>query len=314
MAASEIDASEAGPVDRPEGFGGLMATPGLTASRDLRVPPGEAIMPAAPPSPPPFRMAGSRTGPRPIRVPGVARDIHVKIASERPEWRDAFQLVSNNYQAKGYEEPFASKVRFTPYHALPDVVTLIAKLGEKILATFSLVPDNTLLGLPLGSIYGDEIRTLRQSRRRMAEVTSFAADEELKLREFRPVFVALIKLMMHYHLSQGGDTWVLTVNPRHRDFYTKGMGSVPLGPPRVYSSVQNHPAEGYWFDVDLMRRSAPKMYADIFDDPIPGEALCAPKMLPHLVRYLGDRSTQDSRQTIREVFRPEEHFSSPRRW
>lgn len=311
---SEIPASAEGAFDPPEVAGGPMPIPDFNPLCDLRVPTGEAILPAAGLTPPPFRMAGLKKGPRPIRVPGVTREIHVKIASERTEWRDAFQLVSSNYQAKGYEEPFASKVRFTPYHALPDVVTLVAMLGEKILATFSLVPDNTLLGLPLGSIYGDEIRSLRQSRRRLAEVTSFAADEELKLREFRPVFVALIKMMMHYHLSQGGDTWVLTVNPRHRDFYTKGMGALPLGPPRVYSSVQNHPAEGYWYDVDLMRQSAPKMHADIFDVPIPGEALAAPKMLPHLVRYLGDRSTQDSRRTIREVFRPEEHFSSPRRW
>ena len=193
-------------------------------------------------------------------------------------------------------------------------MTLVAKLGEKILATFSLVPDNTLLGLPLGIIYGDEIRELRKARRRLAEVTSFAADESLKLREFRPVFVALIKLMMHYHLSQGGDTWVLTVNPPPSRLLHQGDGLGAARPARAYSSVQNHPAEGYWYDVDLMRRSAPKMYADIFDTPVPGEALAAPKMLPHLIRYLGDRSTQDARRTIREVFRPEEHFSSPRRW
>ena len=78
----------------------------------------------------PFRLAEAKKTPLSIRVPGVARDIRVKIASERAEWRDAFQLVSCNYQARGYEEPFASKVRFTPYHALPDVVTLVAKLED----------------------------------------------------------------------------------------------------------------------------------------------------------------------------------------
>ena len=151
------------------------------------------------------------------------------------------------------------------------MVTLVAKLEGRVLATFSMVPDNTLLGLPLESIYGEEIKGLRRSRRRVAEVTSFAADKDLRLREFRQVFVALIRLCMQYHLSQGGDTWVITVNPRHRDFYTKAMGFVPLGPPRTYSSVQNHPAEGYWFDVETCcARSAPKMYGEIFGE-------CAPR-------------------------------------
>ena len=47
---------------------------------------------------------------------------------------------------------------------------------------------------------------------------------------------------------------------------------------------------------------------------MPGEALVAPKMLPHLIRYLGDRSTRDARETIREVFDLDAFFASPRRW
>ena len=305
-------------IDRQEAGGGLQRTdrarsgskPRVTTIDDLRRQLDGDVSPA----PAMFRLADAKKTPMSIRVPGVVRDIRVKIASDRAEWRDAFGLVSSNYQARGYEEPFASKVRFTPFHALPDVVTLVAKLEGRVLATFSLVPDNTLLGLPLESIYGDEIKGLRRSRRRLAEVTSFAADKDLSLREFRQVFVTLIKLVMQYHVSQGGDTWVITVNPRHRDFYTKAMGFVPLGPPQTYSSVQNHPAEGYWFDAEMMRQSAPKMHAEIFGEWLPGEALAAPKMLPHLIRFLGDRSTQDARKTIREVFNCDEFFGSPRRW
>ncbi len=266
------------------------------------------------PAPVPFPLLDGKRTPMAIRVPGVARDIRVKIASERAEWRDAFQLVSSNYQARGYEEPFASKVRFTPFHALPDVVTFVAKHEGRVLATFSMVPDNTLLGLPLECIYGDEIRELRRSRRRLAEVSSLAADKDLGAREFRAVFVAMIRLLMQYHLSHGGDTWVITVNPRHRDFYNRRMGFIPLGPARTYSSVQDHPAEGYWLDLDLMRQAAPRMHREVFGEWLPGAALAAPRMLPHVVKYLGDRSTQDARDTIREVMDLDEFFASPRRW
>ena len=82
----------------------------------------------------------------------------------------------------------------------------------------------------------------------MAEVISLAADSEVTPREFRPIFVTMIRLMMQYHVSHGGDTWVITVNPRHRDFYSKAMGFVPLGPPRPYADVQDHPAEAYMLD------------------------------------------------------------------
>ena len=262
-----------------------------------------------------FRLAEAKKTPRSLPVPGIARDIQVKIASERSEWREAFELVSSNYQARGYEEPFASKMRFTPYHALPDVITLVAKLGGRVLATMSMVPDNTLLGLPLESIYGDEIKSLRRNRRRMAELTSLAVAKELNLREFRHVFDTIIKLATQYHMSQGGDTWVITVNPRHRDFYTKSMAFTPLGPPRTYSSVQNHPAEGYWTDIERLKAMATEKYVRLFfQEPIPGDAMVAPRMLSHLIRYLGDQSTPAARQTIREVFDCDEFFASPRRW
>jgi hypothetical protein len=107
---------------------------------------------------------------------------------------------------------------------------------------------------------------------------------------------------------------VITVNPRHRDFYVKAMGFLPLGPPKTYSSVQNHPAEGYWSDVKQLRELSPKMAEEIFREGVPGEALVAPKMLPHMIRYLGDQSSQAARKTIREVFDCDQFFASPRRW
>jgi len=251
---------------------------------------------------------------RSIAVPRVARDFQVKIASNRDEWKQAFQLVARNYQACGYEAPLSSKVRFTPYHALPDTVTLVAKLGDRVAMTLTLVPDNTQLGLPLESIYGEDVKRLRRERRRLAEVISLAADKDVNMREFRQVFVTLIKLLIHYHMSRGGDTWVITVNPRHRDFYTKAMGFATLGPPRTYSAVEGHPAEAYYLDVELLKGKAPKMHREIFGEPVPGEVLIANKMLPHLVRYLGGQSSEASARMIRETFNFDKYFMNPRRW
>src|SRR5207253_10166327 len=120
---------------------------------------------------------------RGVKVPGPKRAIYVKIASERHEWEQAFQLVSKSYRARGYEPTSASSVRFTRHHALPDTMVFIAKHESRVLFTLSLVPDNTLLGLPMESIYEDEIQDLRNAGRRLGEVTSMA-DADVHPREF----------------------------------------------------------------------------------------------------------------------------------
>src|SRR4051794_30828706 len=64
--------------------------------------------------------------PQSIPVPGIAREIQVKIASEPEEWEQAFELVAANYQERGYEAS-EKPYRFTPYHALPDTTLFVAK-------------------------------------------------------------------------------------------------------------------------------------------------------------------------------------------
>jgi hypothetical protein len=56
------------------------------------------------------------------------------------------------------------------------------------------------------------------------------------------------------------------------------------------------------------------MYTRVFEEWLPGDALVAPKMLPHMVRFLGGQSSKEARQTIREVFDLDRYFATPRRW
>jgi hypothetical protein len=248
-----------------------------------------------------------------IFVPGIAKAIEVKIASEREEWEQALGLVAANYRAKGYEVVSNKRFRFTPYHALRDTAVFVAKHEGQVVTTFSLVPDNTLLGLPMESIYGAEIHERRLQGKRMAEVTSLA-DSGLGVREFLQVFTTIIKLMFQYHVRHGGDTWVITVNPRHRNFYTKVLGFQPLGPCRAYASVQDAPAEAYLLDRDTMRVKAPKMFDDIFGEDLPPRALRKPSMSPELVRQFAADSTQTDPRQVQDVLSYAAHYGSPRRW
>jgi hypothetical protein len=251
--------------------------------------------------------------PRAIPVKGIGRDMYVKIASERAEWEQALRLVAANYRAVGYEPPDSSDIRFTPHHALPEAVVFVAKHEGQVVCTFSMVPDNSLLGLPMESIYESEIRELRSMGRRMAEHTSLA-DRDLSPREFLRVFIALLRLAHQYHIDQGGDTWVISVNPRHRNFYSKKMGYVPLGTCRPYPMVQNAPAEAFFLDEELLKRNAPKMYEELFGEPLPPSALQATPMPQHLAAYFASQQGQAAVETICEVFSYVDTCGNLRTW
>jgi hypothetical protein len=230
-------------------------------------------------------------------VPGLTRGIEVKIASGFDELEQAFALLAENYRARGYDAPGAVPYRFTPFHALHETVTIVAKDGQRVVATLSLVPDGPILGLPMESIYGEEIAALRREGRRMAEAISLA-DGGLSIHEFVLVFKAMIKLAMQYHARNGGDTWVITINPRHRNFYQKVLGFAPLGGCRSYPTVQDHPAEAYLLDLDLMRDGAPKLYDEIFAETLPDSVLEAGDWSAAQVRYFGSHSSQIDPEAI----------------
>ncbi|MBL8798110.1 MAG: hypothetical protein JNM56_29705 [Planctomycetia bacterium] len=124
-----------------------------------------------------------------LRIPGMARELYVRPAVTPAEWEEALQLVTENYQARGFEEA-GRHLRFTPYHALPDTLVLVAQEQARVVATFTLVPDNVLLGLPMECLYGAELAALRQAGHRLVETTSLA-DRDLSLREFTHVFAVL---------------------------------------------------------------------------------------------------------------------------
>lgn len=254
-----------------------------------------------------------RAVPRPIPVRGAGRRIFVKVATEAEEWEAAYRLVADNYRARGYEAADSSGLRFTPFHALPDTTTFVAKHEGQVVATLTLVPDNVLLGLPLESVFKAEVEELRGKGQRLAEVVGLA-DRDLSLREFVPIFTALMRLLSQYAVRLGTDAAVITINPRHRTFYKKMMGFQPLGELRDYPSVQNAPAEAYLIDPELMRANAPSMFQQIFAVPLPDDVFVHRPLPVALMRYFAACSTQTTLRQLAEILDFVDECGSPRRW
>lgn len=244
---------------------------------------------------------------------GPDRPIRAKIAAEVDEFEQAFRLLAVRYQARGYEEPGRGRYRFTPYHALPETTTFVAKRGDRVVATLSLVPDTDLLGLPIERIYPAEVEALRRRGRRLGEVTSLAVGN-LSLGDFRQAFLALKRLMFQHHVRQGGDGWVIGVHPRHRAYYRRSLGFAPLGPRRSYPDVRDHPAEAFYVDVERMRGQAPRMYHSIFGVELPEAELAGSGRPAEYLGHFAARSTPAQRRRLIDVRRLVDRHGGLPRW
>jgi hypothetical protein len=233
--------------------------------------------------------ASSAATPCSVKVPHIRRNIQAHIGRDQAELEGAYRLLATSYRACGYEAPGATPCRYTRHHALPGTATFVARHDGRVVATLSLVPDNDVLGLPMEGVYGPEVDGLRRQGRRLAEFTSLAV-QGLSLREFTQAFHTLIRLAMQYHLRRGGDTWVMAVHPRHRNYYRKVFGAGPLGPRREYPAVNGHPAEACVFDLELMKAHAPAMHQTIIGEALPEAALSGDGWSSERVRYFGQRS------------------------
>jgi hypothetical protein len=236
----------------------------------------------------------------------------VEIAATRRDWEQAFHLVSGNYQQRRYEIGGTCDLRFTSYHALPHTVVTIAKEHGRVLATMSVFVDNTLLGLPMDDLFAPELRRLRAAGRRLCEAGALAS-QDLSLREFMAVFEGLIRLVWQHHVAEGGDTVVITCNPRHRRYYTSVLGCEPIGDRRSYAAVENHPAEAFVLHIDRLRQYAPAVYDKIFGEPLSPAVLAPPRMPADLARYFAHSGRADTR-LVEDILKQAQIHGGGRRW
>jgi hypothetical protein len=226
-------------------------------------------------------------------------DVEVKIASEPAEWEQAFRLVRQAYEARGLQAAGSGDLRFSAHHALPGTTTFVARQDGRVIATLSLVLDNPLLGLPMESIYPDEVATLRATGARLAEVISLAG-ERCGPESF-PVTFGLMRLLAHFFLSRRGDRILVTVHPRHRPFYQRVIGFVGIGERRACPRVENNPAEPMLLDCDQLRGNVSPRYRLLLGEDPPAEALRAPLLPPALARAFAARSSPQDAAAVDQV-------------
>lgn len=204
------------------------------------------------------------------------RDVEYAVADTSESRSAAFRLLYSAYRRAGLidENPYGARV--TPYHLLPTTQVFVARCRQEVISTLSLIVDGAL-GVPMQTVFGDEVHQLRERGIRFGEVSGLA-DRRRDFTRSLSVFMNLTRLMAQWARRHGLEQLLVAVHPRHARFYQRMMGFVEIGGERTYPSVKNHPAVACALDFRYIDAHQPRCWKHYFANPLPEHLLVSAPM------------------------------------
>jgi len=213
-----------------------------------------------------------------VTVHELARE-RVEFATRREHFEEVFRTVYQEYLKKGYCPAHPSKMRVSLYSALPDTVTFCLWRKNILAATASLIFDSPL-GLPMESIYPKEIQTLRNTGRKLCEVSLLALNSQVISRGILLIYFAerlrclyqMFKPIFWYARGAGGSTDLcIAMNPVHKFLYSS-LYFEQFGEERIYESVNGNPSIAMRLNFENIeertRKKTPGLYKLFFGNKL----------------------------------------------
>jgi hypothetical protein len=189
----------------------------------------------------------------------------MKVAEWRSERAAAFQLLHRAYLQAGLTFENEMQMRVTKFHLVDTTDLLVAKRNADVEFTATLVRDGQL-GLPVESLFADEVAAMRSAGMKLAEVSCVASGVGEDKRQRFETLVKMIGLTIHAARRRGVGRLLLAVHPRHARLYQRLFGCVPCSEVKQYAAVQGNPALLCAHDfAELDRRRYP-LYNQIYGD------------------------------------------------
>lgn len=177
------------------------------------------------------------------------------------ELLSACRLVYGQYVKVGYEPAHDAGLRVTPHHLMPTTRVIVARdltstergAAPRIVGTATLVVDGPL-GLPLETLCGPCIATMRARGVKMGEVISNAV-----LPEFTGIEVVALLLYGCGEAArrQGVTTLVSTYARHHAAFFQGLVGAEPFGPVSAYDHGHGAIAQCHRTNLLCMHQAPP---------------------------------------------------------
>jgi hypothetical protein len=181
-------------------------------------------------------------------------------ASSLEELQASYRIVYKEYTARGYCPPNPAEMLFSHYCFLPQSRTFVTSERGHVTGTVTAIPDS-LAGLPMESIFRQEVNQLRNSGR-VGEVSLLAVDQEatgqnlFSLADFKKhsLSFSLFKMIFHYFRVSGLTDILIAVHPKHTMLY-RYMSFEPLGDVRDYQKAEGNPAIPMRCNLDRLVRN-----------------------------------------------------------
>jgi hypothetical protein len=139
-----------------------------------------------------------------------------KPAETAEEFQAAFEILHECYVEFEYMKPNKAGLRVTPYHLLPNTVTLIVKKNNEVIGTVSIVRDNPL-GLPMDKIF--DLSHLRQSPGVIGEISALAIRKQFRGKKGQVLHLLMRYLWKFTQEYLNLETFVCAVNPAMNEMW-----------------------------------------------------------------------------------------------
>lgn len=172
----------------------------------------------------------------------TAQPFLMKVANQPSERRQAFQLCHDVYCRSGLTAGEQQGLRVMRQHLTDTTNVLIASTATEVVFTVTLVGDGEF-GLPMESLFGDEVAQMRAAGVRLAEVSCLASSIDADQKRLRfETLVNMISLLIQSARRRGVERLLLAVHPKHAKAYERLFGCVRCSDVKSYAAVRGNPA------------------------------------------------------------------------
>lgn len=237
------------------------------------------------------------------RQPPTRPQTQYRIATSLRDLISSYELVYQSYRRQGLTFPNRHRKRVSMFHCSETTDVFIATERDQVICTMTLIGDSEM-GIPLETLYSDQVNLKRRQGLRIAEVGALAQRESGKF----SVLLRLIQLMAQRAKNRYIDELLIAVHPRHVKFYQGFLSFEPIGPCRTYNAVCDQPAVGMALNLSELPLRNHRAGRRMFGEPFPRSQIAAGPLSYELRDEIydlaveiidkGNSSPRDARQLV----------------
>ncbi len=171
--------------------------------------------------------------------PDAQAGLTFEIAKTYEQVETAWSLVYRAYLRAGLIPPNKFKLHTVSQTIQKKTAVIFGNIGGMTVSTLSAYADCET-GLPLDTVYENELQQMRTEGRRLAEFGLFADRREHLFRSIEAL-LEMIRHATYFALACGATDGVIGVHPHHANFYTRLLGFDQVGPVKAYATVKDNP-------------------------------------------------------------------------